>query len=43
MSTMIKYSYHHYGCGDVVTLLSTRKKPNLNVDGIVESQDKKAS
>lgn len=38
-----KDSYHHYRCGDVVTLLSTRKKPHLEVEGIVESQDKKAS
>ena len=38
-----KHSYHHYGCGDVVTLLSTRRKPNLEVREIVESQDKKAS
>ena len=38
-----KYSYHHYGCGDVVTLLSTRKKPKLDVEGTIESQDKKAS
>jgi hypothetical protein len=38
-----KHSYHHYGCGDVVTLLSTRKKPNLEANGIVQSQNKKAS
>jgi hypothetical protein len=25
------YSYHHYGCGDVVTLLSTRGKTKLAV------------
>jgi hypothetical protein len=36
-------AYHHYGCGDVVTLLSTREKSKLKMDGIVESQDKKAS
>jgi hypothetical protein len=38
-----KHSYHHYGCGDVVTLLSTRRKPNLEVREVIESQDKKAS
>lgn len=38
-----KHSYHHYGCGDVVTLLSTGKKPNLEANGIVQSQNKKAS
>jgi hypothetical protein len=24
-------TYHHYGCGDVVTLLSTRKKPSVEM------------
>jgi hypothetical protein len=38
-----KYSYHHYRCGDKVTLLSTRKKPNLEVEGAVEAEGKKAS
>jgi len=38
-----KYSYHHFGCGDVVTLLSTRKKPNLELEGTTESEDKQAS
>jgi hypothetical protein len=38
-----KYSYHHYRCGDEVTLLSTRLKPSLEVEGPIESQDKKAS
>jgi hypothetical protein len=36
-----KLAYHHYGCGDVVTLLSTREKSKLKIDGIVESQVKK--
>jgi hypothetical protein len=38
-----KYSYHHYGCGDEITLLSTRKKPNLKVEGKIESDESKAS
>ena len=36
-----KYSYHHFRCGDVVTLLSTRMKSKLEINGIVDSQDKK--
>jgi len=36
-----KHSYHHYGCGDVVTLLSTRKKSTLKIEEVVESRDKK--
>jgi hypothetical protein len=38
-----KYSYHHFGCGDEVTMLSTRKKPDLKLDGKIDSQEKKAS
>jgi hypothetical protein len=38
-----KYSYHHYRCGDKVTLLSTRKKPNLEAEGSVEAEGEKAS
>lgn len=38
-----KDSYHHFGCGDVVTLLSTRQKSGLEVEEFFDSQDKKAS
>lgn len=38
-----KDSYHHFGCGDVVSLLSTRHKSGLEVEEFFESQDKKAS
>jgi hypothetical protein len=37
------HSYHHYGCGDVVTLLSTGEKSTLKIAEISQPQDKKVS
>lgn len=34
-------SYHHYGCGDVVVLLSTRKKSSLETSKSIIDDDKK--
>lgn len=36
-------SYHHYGCGDVVTLLSTRSTPGLETQVGTESRMEKVS
>lgn len=36
-----KTSYHHFGCGDVVVLLSTRKKSSLETSKSIIDDDKK--
>ena len=36
-------SFHHYGCGDVVTLLSTRSTPGLETQVGTESRMEKVS